>query len=93
MRSPDADSRLYVVEVDDHCQEQLAGHDGCAYRSPPQPAAQALALVRALLACPQAHLTVDEGPWRRAITGGRRTVRLHRANDAEQASRHQPGPD
>ncbi|HTX11289.1 MAG TPA: hypothetical protein VME22_21895 [Solirubrobacteraceae bacterium] len=75
-----ADASLYVVEVDDQCLDHLAGHTGCSYASPPQPAAQALALVRVLLASPHAQLSVDDSPWRRAIAGGRRTVRLHRAS-------------
>lgn len=74
------DDALYVVEVDDQCVDQLAGHTGCSYASPPQPATQALALVRALLGCPVAQLSVDDSPWRRAIAGGCRTVRLHRSS-------------
>ncbi len=42
--------------------------------------AQALALVRILLGCPQHELTVTHSPWSRAIAGGRRTIRLHRAS-------------
>jgi hypothetical protein len=74
-----ADSQLYVVEVDDHCAAQLVGHTGCSYASPPQPAVQALALVRALLGCPQHNLEIAGSPWRYAIAGGQRTVRLHPA--------------
>lgn len=74
------DHSLYVVEVDDQCLDELAGHTECSYASPPQPAAQALALVRALLASPHAQLSVDDSPWRRAIAGGRRTVCLHRTS-------------
>jgi hypothetical protein len=70
---------LYVVEVDDECLDQLTGYTGCTYASPPQPAAQALDLVRALLACPHARLRVEDSPWWRAIAGGRRTIRVHRA--------------
>ena len=72
--------QLYIVEVDDHCQPQLVGHSGCSYASPPQPAVQALALVRALLGCPQYELRVADGPWRCAIAGGNRTIRLHTAH-------------
>lgn len=72
--------QLYVVEVDDQCAQQLIGHAGCAYASPPQPAGQALALVRILLGCPQHELTVAQSPWSCAIAGGRRTIRLHRAS-------------
>ena len=74
------DSRLYIVEVDDRCQPQLVGHSGCSYASPPQPAVQALALVRALLGCPQHDLRVGDSPWRSAIAGGNRTIRLHAAH-------------
>jgi hypothetical protein len=74
-----ADDAQYVVEVEDQCLDGLAGHSGCSYASPPQPAAQALALVRALLSCPQARLSTDQSSWWRAIAGGRRTVWLHRA--------------
>jgi hypothetical protein len=72
--------QLYIVEVDDHCAQQLVGHSGCSYASPPQPAVQALALVRALLACPQRDLHVTDSPWRSAIAGGSRTIRLHAAH-------------
>ncbi len=68
---------LYVVEVDDRCEPRLTGHGGCSYASPPQPATQALALVRLLLGCPQEELRVAGGPWRCAIAGGKRTIRLH----------------
>jgi hypothetical protein len=73
-------AQLYVVEVDDRCDPHLVGHTGCAYASPPQPAVQALALVRTLLGCPQIPLAVHEAPWRQAIAGGTRTIRLHRAD-------------
>jgi hypothetical protein len=72
-------NQLYVVEVDDRCQAQLVGHSGCSYASPPQPAVQALGLVRALLGCPQHALSVHDSPWRCAIAGGTRTIRLHAA--------------
>jgi hypothetical protein len=71
--------QLYIVEVEDRCAPQLAGHSGCGYSSPPQPAAQALALVRLLLGCPQLSLHPNESPWQRAIAGGRRTIQLHHA--------------
>ena len=82
--STSANQQLYVVEVDDRCERQLVGHSGCSYASPPQPATQALALVRALLGCPQQNLHVQDSPWRLAIAGGRRTIRLHRADAAGQ---------
>ena len=73
------ESPLYIVEVDDRCNAQLVGNTGCSYASPPQPAPQALALVRALLGCPQNPLEIHESPWRHAIAGGARTIRLHPA--------------
>lgn len=78
------DSRLYIVEVDDRCNPHLVGHTGCSYASPPQPPVQALALVHALLGCPQNPLAVDESPWRHAIAGGTRTIRLHHASPTGQ---------
>jgi hypothetical protein len=75
------DQQLYVVEVEDRCQPQLVGHSGCSYSSPPQPAHQALTLVRALLSCPQRDLRADHSPWRHAIAGGTRSVTtLHPAS-------------
>jgi len=72
-------TELYIVEVDDACFAELAGHTGCAYASPPQSETQARGLIRALLGCaPQA--MAGDGPWRRAIAGGIRTVHLHRAS-------------
>ncbi len=73
------DTPLYVVEVDDQCATELAGHTGCSYASPPQPEVQALSLVRVLLGCPQRPLYVNEAPWTSAIAGGRRIIRLHPA--------------
>ncbi len=73
------DHTLYVVEVNDTCTEPLVGHTGCTYASPPQPAGQAIALVRALLGCPQRLLDPAQAPWRCAIAGGQRTISLHAA--------------
>ena len=75
-----SDHTLFIVEVDDHCQPQLVGYGGCSYASPPQPAVQALALVRALLGCPQDALRVDDSLWRSAIAGGTRTIQLQAAH-------------
>lgn len=75
---------LYIVEVDDECDAQLVGHTGCSYASPPQPAGQAIALVRTLLGCPQRTLTPEQSPWHCAVAGGRRTIRLHVATPAGQ---------
>jgi len=71
--------QLYVVEIDDQCLPALSGHSGCSYASPPQPASHALALVRALLGCPQHELRITDSPWRHAIAGGTRTITLHTA--------------
>lgn len=76
MSTPD----LYIVELDDRCDHRLVGHSGCSYVSPPQPAVQALALVRALLGCTQRRLDVGDGPWRAPIAGGQRVIHLHRAD-------------
>lgn len=72
-------SQLYIIEVDDQRNPQLAGHAGCSYTSPPQPAVQALALVRALLHCTQGPLAAADAPWSAPIAGGRRVIRLHAA--------------
>ena len=47
-----------VVEVRDHINPALAGHEGCAYTSPPQQREHALSLVALLLGCPS-HLVDD----------------------------------
>jgi hypothetical protein len=73
-------TQLYIVEVDDQCNPQLAGHTGCAYASPPQPEIQALALVRVLLNCAQSPLAIDDAPWSGPIAGGQRIIRLHTAH-------------
>ena len=66
-------SRYYVVHVDDAAETRLVGDSGCSYVSPPQPRAQALALVRMLLGCVEPG---GDGPWGLAIAGGRRTIAL-----------------
>lgn len=76
--------KLYIVEVEDDCAQALTGHPGASYSSPPQPERQALALVRVLLGSSQRTLQVDAGPWRCAIAGGRRTVRVHPATGGGQ---------
>ena len=72
---------LYVVDAVDVTNEAIAGHPGCAYRSPPQVLEDALALVRLLLGGP---VTEPHEPrrWTRPIAGGRRTVTLTRADPA-----------
>jgi hypothetical protein len=71
---------LYVVRVQDHIDGRIAGHDGCAYVSPPASRASALALVGLLLGSdPRA---VNGGAaWTRAVPGGRRTITLAPAHD------------
>jgi hypothetical protein len=66
-----AASAHYVVHVVDEVDERLAGHYGCSYTSPPQPADAALELVRALGGCTQ---RAERGPWQMAVAGGRRTI-------------------
>ncbi len=73
-------TQLFVVCADYRCHESLTGHSGCSYASPPQPAAQALALVRVLLGCTQEPLQVADAPWRRAAAGGMLVVQLLPAN-------------
>jgi len=67
----------YVVHIVDVVDDRLAGHRGCSYTSPPQPAPAALELVRALGCCTQ---PAGEGPWRMAIAGGRRAITVAAAH-------------
>jgi len=63
-----------VLRVRDLVDARIAGHDGRDYTSPPQPRAEAVALV-ALLVGPTP--TGDERDrWTVAIAGGRRIVEL-----------------
>jgi hypothetical protein len=64
----------YVVEVEEHFSPGLTGRHDRTYASPPQSRDEALTLV-ALLVDAGSDLSGD-GPWQRAIAGGRRTVRL-----------------
>ena len=71
---------LYVVRVDDHIDGRIAGHDGCAYVSPPASRESALALVGLLLGSgprPANGATV----WTHAVPGGRRTITVAPAFD------------
>jgi hypothetical protein len=64
----------YAVEVEDRFSPGLTGRSDRDYVSPPQPRDAALTLAALLL---DAGSQPDgDGPWRRAIAGGRRTVRL-----------------
>jgi hypothetical protein len=71
---------LYVVRVHDCVDRRIAGHDGCAYASPPVPRDSALALVGLLLGADPPPVNGD-GTWTRAVPGGRRTITLAPAPD------------
>ena len=71
--TPDSPNGLVVVEVSDHINPALAGHDGCQYTSPPQPAEQARSLVALLLGCTPDGLDVRHS-WTQPIAGGHRTI-------------------
>jgi hypothetical protein len=75
---------LYVVRVQDHIDGQIAGHDGCAYASPPASRDSALALVGLLLGR-DPHAVNGAATWTRAVPGGRRTITL--APGSEQRTR------
>ena len=70
---------LVVVEVAERFSPGLTGRSDRSYTSPPQPRERALLLV-ALLIDAAGPLDGD-GPWQRAIAGGRRTVRLVPSRD------------
>ena len=70
-----ADRDDVVVEVRDYINPVLAGHEGCAYTSPPQERSQALSLVALLLGCPS-DLVDDRETWTTSVAGGRRTITL-----------------
>ena len=71
---------LYVVRVQDHIDGRIAGHDGCAYVSPPASRESALALVGLLLGADPRGVN-GGGAWTRAVPGGRRTITLAPAFD------------
>ena len=70
---------LVVVEVAERFSPGLTGRSDRSYTSPPQPRERAL-LLAALLIDAAAPLDGD-GPWQRAIAGGRRTVRIVPSRD------------
>jgi hypothetical protein len=70
---------LVVVEVAERFSPGLTGRSDRSYVSPPQPRDRAL-LLAALLVDAAGPLDGD-GPWQRAIAGGKRTVRLAPAPD------------
>ena len=74
----DGRERLFVVRVSDSCCEQLAGRAGGSYESPPQPLADAQALVAVLLERNH-HEQIREGEVTVAIAGGSRTITLEAA--------------
>jgi hypothetical protein len=65
---------LVVVEVTERFSAGLTGRSDRAYVSPPQPRERALVLA-ALLVDAAGPLEGD-GPWQRALAGGRRVVRI-----------------
>ncbi len=63
----------FVLIVSDERAEALTGRDSQRYTSPPQTEQQARRLAELL-----AGAVLDgPGPWRHAIAGGQRTIRLH----------------
>jgi hypothetical protein len=65
---------VFAVEVEDRFSPGLTGRHDRVYVSPPQSRDDALTLAALLL---DAGPDLDgDGPWRKAIAGGRRTVRL-----------------
>jgi hypothetical protein len=70
----------FTVEVQDRFSPGLTGRSDRDYVSPPQARDAALTLAALLL---DAGVEPEgDGPWQRAIAGGRRTVRLRAAPDA-----------
>ena len=70
---------LFSVQVDDRFSPGLTGRHDRSYASPPQPRDAALTLAALLL---DSGADLDgEGPWQRALAGGRRTVRLVESSD------------
>lgn len=68
---------LFVVAVADRFSPGLTGRSDRAYESPPQPRDDALALAALLLDAGDP--LAGDGPWQRALAGGRRTVTLRQA--------------
>jgi hypothetical protein len=64
----------FTVVVEDRFSPGLTGRHDRSYASPPQPQDEALTLAALLLDAGQQ--LEGEGPWQRALAGGRRTVRL-----------------
>jgi hypothetical protein len=69
---------LWVVDVREQVLPELAGRDSLRYRSPPQPRADAEALI-ALLLGHDVHDAIATSSWRTPIAGGQRTITLRSA--------------
>ena len=65
---------LVVVEVAERFSPGLTGRSDRSYTSPPQPRERALVLAALLLDA--AGPLEGDGPWQRALAGGRRIVRI-----------------
>ena len=76
MTAPEAGNGRVIVQVRDTINHDLAGHRGCRYTSPPQPVADALALVALLLDRPATPAEHGQRTWTRPVAGGRRTITL-----------------
>ena len=66
----------YVVEVEDRLSAALSRRSGGGYASPPQSLDDARRLASLLL--DTEHVPDGDGPWKRPLAGGLRTVRLVR---------------
>jgi hypothetical protein len=77
-RGDAAETALYVVRASDRIAEDIAGHAGARYSSPPQTLEEALALVSLLIGAPAdaSHMRCE---WTHPIAGGRRTVTVEPA--------------
>ena len=76
------DERPVVVRVRETITSVLVGHEGLEYQSPPQPRAEALALV-ALLLGRGGEPQDNEVSWRCPIAGGQRTITIEPLSELE----------
>ena len=81
--SPPRQTAAYIVIVEERIETHLAGRSPCLYISPPQLRTSALALVQ--LHIGYAPHDLDTGPWRIAVPGGEREIRLQRCLASGQA--------